>query len=289
MAPAVAQTAETEQDMFAALASGDKCALVAVHYGCNGNDGQQKRIERLNRQLAQTYPTITFREAWTDVAGLSGGNGRKGLTGTLNYVLDDLWQQGYTHVLVQPSFMTAGTEMDYVRHEAAAHSGKFRQLRVGQQLLGGREDYVRAAHMTMQHGVSGKGTANIVVCGGEDLPSMALLDYILKEENGESWMVVTTTDFPRAETLVRLLKLRKIKKAKLIHFSFMPLQHDDVERVHETLKAAGVKILGEEVGLGESDDFVRMFTDHALHAQHYRSYSPVELKMIQATGRDQQK
>lgn len=277
-----AQQTEMEQDIKAGLRQGDRLAVVAVHTGSNDPAVTGGCIHNFNTLLANKYSGYTFREAWTDLSVLREAGEAALQQRSLRYVLEDLRLTGHTHILIQPSFFTDNIDMKYARHEAAGFHDRFRQLRIGTCLLTSEEDCRRVARVAERYGIAGKGVVNILICGDEDIPGMTLLDYILRAEKGDDWMVVSTAGFPSKELLVRQLKQRKAKKANLIHLSFLPLAMDDLKELRDALKSAGIKIQGEKTDLCESYDFLNIFTDHAEHAQRFRTYSPVEIKMQQA-------
>ena len=54
-----------ESDMLASLQPGDKAALLVVHFGTTYPQTRQRTIEAINRKIADAFPQLTIREAWT--------------------------------------------------------------------------------------------------------------------------------------------------------------------------------------------------------------------------------
>ena len=54
-----------ESDMLASLQPGDKAALLVVHFGTTYPETRQRTIEAINRKIADAFPQLTIREAWT--------------------------------------------------------------------------------------------------------------------------------------------------------------------------------------------------------------------------------
>ncbi|MBQ9361915.1 MAG: sirohydrochlorin cobaltochelatase [Bacteroidaceae bacterium] len=253
--PLSAQSTEVEQDLFESMRQSDKAAVIAVHYGTCNEQQRQLCIERFNEKLRASFPDCTFREAWTSFPAVRQMKERGQTRQTLTYVLDALCMEGYTHVLVQPSSITDGVEMDYIRHEAAIYTGKFKQLRIGSPLLSIPGDYEKAILATAA-AYGQKKTANVLVVGGEDNenPSQfAMLDYMLRCKGYENWFVVAEEGFPETEYLQQQLKQRKQKKVNLIPFVFAADDDLSVSKLKQTLEKAGYKVTLTPHALGEVD------------------------------------
>ena len=95
----------------------------------------------------------------------------------------------------------------------------------------------------------------------------------------DNWFVVAEEGFPEAEHLQKQLKQRKQKKVNLIPFTFAAENSQPINQLTQTLQKAGYKVTQTTHTLGEADDILNLFIQHARHAQQYRSYSPLEIKM----------
>ncbi len=279
--PISAQNTEVEQDLFESMRNADKAAVVAVHYGICDDQQRQLCIERFNQKLKATFPNCAFREAWTCFPAIRQMKERGQTRQTLTYILDELFTEGYTHVLIQSSNIVEGVEMEYIRHEAALYTNKFKQLRIGSTLLSQPADYEKAI-LTTAASYGEKKMANVLVVGGEDSenPSQfAMIDFMLHYKGYDNWFVVAEEGFPEAEHLKKQLKQRKQKKVNLIPFTFAAENSQPINQLTQTLQKAGYKVTQTTHTLGEADDILNLFIQHARHAQQYRSYSPLEIKM----------
>lgn len=281
--PLLAQSREVEQDLFEAMRSDEKAAVIAVHYGsANGIAA----IARFNEKLQAAFPQCTFREAWTCLPAIRQMNEQGQTKQTLTHVLQTLHAEGYTHVLIQPSSIFDGMETAYIRHEAETCQAKFKQLRIGSPLLSEPADYEEAIRLAAKH-YGQKKVANVLVAGGEDCENpaqFAMLDYMLRLLGYNDWLVVAEDGFPTTEQLLKLLKQRKQKKVHLIPFTFATASEQNIGQLRQTLQKAGYKVTTGTQPMGQLDDIISLFVSHAQHARLYRTYSQLELKMQEALG-----
>lgn len=54
-----------ESDMFASMQTGDKAAVLVVHFGTTHDDTRALTIDAINKKMADAFPGIEVREAWT--------------------------------------------------------------------------------------------------------------------------------------------------------------------------------------------------------------------------------
>jgi sirohydrochlorin cobaltochelatase len=278
-----AQSREVEQDMFEAMRPTDKAAVVAVHYG---SDADSPCIRLFNQKLQEAFPQCALREAWTSLRAIAEMNSRGQVRQTLTHTLEDLYKQGFTHVLIQSANMSDGVEMAYIRHEAESLSRHFRVVRIGSALLDEPADCAEVLR-SLKAEYGQKKTANVLVvgCEGSDAPAhSALLDYMLREQGYADWFVVAVEGFPTLDHLQRQLKQRKLKKVNLIPFSFEPTDAALLDGLRQTLQKAGLKVTESTLPLGMLDGVAQHFVNLARHAALYRSYSPLELKMQESLG-----
>lgn len=281
--PLFAQNTEVEQDLFESMRNADKAAIVAVHYGICDEQQRQLCLERFNQKLKAAFPNCAFREAWTCFSAIKRMKERGQTRQTLTYILDELCTEGYTHVLIQSSNIVEGVEMEYIRHEAAIYANKFKQLRIGNTLLTEPADYEKAILSTATL-YGEKKVANVLVVGGEDSESpsqFAMLDYMLHYNGYDNWFVVAEEGFPGIEHLQKQLKQRKQKKVNLIPFTFAAEDSQSLNELSQALQKAGCKVTQKTHTLGETDDILNLFIQHAKHTQQYRAYTPLEIKMQQ--------
>lgn len=274
-----------EQHLLENRQDGDKVAVVAVHVGA-ADAASQLCIDRFNARMRQAYPQYDFKEAWTSRSLIRQAS-TSGLTRlfTPEELFAQLRKDGYTHVLIQSSCLVNDTEMQYLRQVAEEAKSQFKQLRLGEPLLSDAIDYERAALATAAALGSPK-EANVLICcgtrGTEDA-QYAMLDYTLRDQDLKGWFVGTADGYPSFDSLVKQLKIQKVKKVHLIPFLFAASKPDtsDILRTWaQHLQKAGYKVTSETRCLGDVDAILDLFEDHIRHAENYRRYSPKELKLM---------
>lgn len=285
--PLYAQTAEVEQDMFESMRGADKAAIVTIYYGTTDDAQQRRCIDPLNEKLRKAFAGVAVFEAWTHQPAVRQMEERGSVKCTLTHLLDQLKAEGFTHVLIQPSSITDGVEMEYIRHEAAVFVGKFKQLRVGGALLTTPDDHEQVIRQIASE-YGSKKLANVLVVGGEGGESparFAMLDYMLRHLGYDNWFVVAEDGFPTVEHLQRQLKQRKQKKLNLIPLTFTSKNVENIDALRQQLQKAGYKVSLTEHTLGEVDGILNLFVSQAQHTRMFRTYTPLELKMQEALTR----
>lgn len=276
--------AETEQDMFEGMRQGEKAAVVAVHRGTTDNYAIRVCIGQFNEQLKKDFPQCDFREAWTDQEAISRCAERGLMRQSLVDVLEELAADGYTRVLLQSSEIVNGVEQDFIQHEIDVVAERFRRIRLTPPLLASQPDYEKVIlAVAAEYGV--EKSVNILVCDdcrGEEASCFAMLEYILHDKGYGNWFVVAQDGFPSVESLIRRLKLQKKKNVNLIPFSFSasPTGVEDYTALRKKLASSGYKTTLIEHALGEASSIRNLFAAKAKHSQLFRTYSPVEQKMM---------
>lgn len=279
-----AQNKEVEQDMFETLRPTDKAAIVAVYYGNPATPTNLETVNKLNQKLRAAFQDCAFREAWTSPTNIGQADKDTIIRHSLTQALEELHNDGYTHILLQPSFITEGMEMEYIQHEASVFTQQFKQIRISTPLLSKPEDYeeaIRAISSTYGR----KKEANVLVLGDESNNSpaqAALIDYMLRHHDFDNWLVLSEEGFPTISHLQKQLKKRKLKKINLIPCTFTLASKETIEHLSQQLQKAGFKVNQTLHALGEDETLQSLIVKHALHTRNHRNYTPLEIKMQEA-------
>ena len=279
-----AQNREVEQDMFEALRPTDKAVVVAIYSGNSTSPANPATVNKLNQKLQAAFQGCAFREAWTSPTDFSQSDRGTTIRPGLTHVLEELHNEGYTQVLLQPSFITDGMEMDYARHEAALFTQRFKQIRIGTTLLSAPEDYEEPLR-AIATAYGQKKTANVLIVGGEGSNSptqAALLDYMLRHHDFDNWFVLSGDGFPTVSHLQKQMKQKKLKKINLIPCTFSTVSQATVEELTQQLRQAGFKVSHTPHTLGEIEAVQALIVKHAIHTRTHRSYTPLEIKLQEA-------
>ncbi|MCR5313693.1 MAG: sirohydrochlorin cobaltochelatase [Bacteroidaceae bacterium] len=275
----------TAVDMFANMKKGDKAAIVAVHFGTTNDEGRVECIERLNTHLHQAFPKYDLREAWTSTIVINKMAAKGVVKQTPSQVLQQLKDDGFTHILIQPSFIIDGVEMEYLKVTVNNFVKSFKAIRLGQPLLLFPEDYSKAIDIEKSI-FKDKKYMNVLVCHGSVASKnyqYTMLDYMLREKGFENWTVATIEGFPSYDNLIRRLKDEGKKRVNLIPFMFVTGEHvkNDINDIwKKKLEKDGFKVKTHTKGLGHTDAILKLYVEHAQHTQKFRTYSPLERKMM---------
>ena len=283
-----AQNEGIESDMFASMKGSDKAAVVAVHFGTTNEDARIQSIERFNMRLREAFKQYEFREAWTSRIVIKKMQEHDIVKQTPSQLLEELRQEGFTHILLQPSNIINGTEMDYLRLEVDKFRNMkaFKDIRIGDPLLSSVDDYYKAVEAECAI-YKDKKTTNVLVCHGsakDKNTQYTMLDYVFRDSNHDNWAVATIEGFPTQAILIKHLKANGVKKVNLIPFMFVAgdhVQKDIAEDWKKALESVGIKVAKVFTkGIGEYDSILDIYVKHAIQASKHRPYSSVEKKMI---------
>ena len=283
--PATAQVQEMEVNIFEMMKQTDKAVVVTVHTGSQ-DPFVLERYRRFNSMIKQAYPNYEHREAWTSREMISACDAMKASTlHTPDELLNLLAKDGYTHVLLQSSCLANDTEMQSLRHVVDNTSGMFKQIRLGEPLLSSTEDYEDVVNATT-HAFGNSKTASLIILDegeGDDNAQLALLDYVFKDKGLSTWYVGTTDGYPSFDSLIRRLKHDKMKKVRLIPFSFNASSitiSQSISTWAEELKKAGCKVTAESKNVCDLDEIITIMRNHCKHAEEYRKLTAKEMQFI---------
>ncbi|MFA6746161.1 MAG: sirohydrochlorin cobaltochelatase, partial [Bacteroides graminisolvens] len=196
-----------ESDMLASLQPGDKAALLVVHFGTTYPETRQRTIEAINRKIADAFPQLTIREAWTSRIVIKRMAARGEKIPVPAQALQQLHAEGFTHVVVQSTNIIEGIEMEALRGEVAQAASLFKDIRVGNPLLYSVDDYRQVLQTVVQHAPARK---EVVLVGhGTYTPSTstyAMMDYMLKAKGYANFHVGTIEGYPSFDDMLQQLK-----------------------------------------------------------------------------------
>ena len=258
---------EAEDELFGNLRPGEKGAVLMVHFGSTYDETRGKTYDALNKAMQAAFPGIEQREAYTSRIVIKRLKARGIEKQNPVEALEALWQEGFTHVLVQSSNIIDGTEITVLRQEVEQMSSHFKQIRMGKPMLYSPEDYERVVEALAPKAL--EGGATIFVGHGTSSPNTAqyaMLDYMLKATGHADMHVATIEGYPTLETAEALVKASGRKKIRLIPFLFVAGDHANNDIAVEwkaALEAKGYEVEPLMEGLGENADIRQLFIDHA--------------------------
>ena len=208
-------------DIFKTLGPNDKVAILMVHFGTTHDDTRALTIEAINKKVSQTFPGVEVREAYTSRMIMrrlkEKGMTKPNPTEAMNKLIAD----GYTHLILQPTNIIEGIEMEALQKEVASYQTKFKDIRLGTALLHSPEDY-QAVVKAIATSIKDKEKGDCVfVCHGTYHPANStygMLDYVMKAQGHKNYHVGTIEGYPTMDDVIRELEANKAKEVTLIPF-----------------------------------------------------------------------
>ena len=210
-------------DFFETMKTGDKAALLMVHFGTTHDDTRALTIEVINEKARNLFPTLEFREAYTSRIVMNRLAKRGIDKKNPIEALAQLKADGYTHVLIQSTNIIDGIEMESLRKDINQMKDLFKEIRLGAPLLYAPEDYEQVIEILTKKGGK-KGEMTLLVGHGTYTPATAqyaMLDYMLQAEGHTDFAVTTVEGYPALDDAINRIEGRKgVKKIQLLPFMF---------------------------------------------------------------------
>lgn len=280
-----------QDDILQNLHSGDKIALLMVHFGTTHEDTRALTIDAINQKAREQFPQMEIREAYTSRIIMRILN-KRGIR-KLNPVeaLAQLKAEGYTHVIVQSTNIIDGIEMESLRKDLDLMRPLFKEIRLGMPLLYSPEDYKQVIDCLAEKGQ--EKTFTILVGHGTYTPATAqyaMLDYMLQAEGHTDFAVGTVEGYPTFDNAIsRVQAKKKIKQVQLIPFMFVAGDHaknDIAGDMKEALEKKGYKVSVRMEGLGENPAIQQIYIDHINFIIKHKQIDIVDKKKGYANAKD---
>lgn len=270
-------------DIRKTMQKGDKLAILMVHFGSAYPEAREA-LERMNDQVRQAFPQVEVRQAYS-ARSIVNRVRRQGIW--IEHTTDaliTLKKEGYTHVVVQPSIVIEGVEMEALRRDVELRKGLFKEIRIGNPLLYDDADYEAVIKALTGSAVASRAGAKLLIANGTYHASnsaYAKLGYMLQVSGHEDYFVGTREGFPTLETVIGQLKAGKYKQVTLLPFMFVLIKSNE-NRVsaswREGLEKAGFKVDLGAKGLSEYEAIHRLLVEHIQFALAYKRITVAERK-----------
>ena len=279
-----------DSDIFKTLGPNDKIAILMVHFGTTHDDTRALTIDAINRKMAKAFPGLELREAYTSRMIMRRLKEKGMVKLNPTEAMDKLIADGYTHLIIQPSNIIEGIEMEALRKEVASYRNKFKDIRLGNALLYSPEDY-QATVKAIAASLKGKAKGDCVfVCHGTYHPANStygMLDYVMKAQGHKNFHVGTIEGYPTMDDVLRELKANNAKEVTLVPFMFVAGDHaknDIAGDWKDELEKKGYTVNVILEGLGQNPAIQDLFIGHAkFAATHQREDIIVKKKKYEKT------
>lgn len=246
-----------------------KGAIVAVHFGTTHEDTKEKTINIINEKIKKEFSKLDFFEAYTSriINRILLKRGIKNLNTT--EILEKLLNEGYKHVILQPTYIISGTEMEALRREVELFSNKFEDIRLGVPLLSSVDDYFNLLEVLKEEVGDLKENEGLIMVGhGTDHPALSsypMLDYVARDLELPIY-IGTVEGYPGFDKVLKVLKKDKKSQVKLMPLMFVAGDHaknDIAEDWKEALEKNGIEVVLDLKGLGEIEKIQNIFIEKA--------------------------
>lgn len=276
-------------DIFKSLGKGDKLAILMVHFGTTYDDTRALTIDAINQKAAKRFPGVEVREAYSSRIIIKRLSDRGMVKLNPHDALKQLYNEGYTHVLVQPTTIINGLEMESLTRNVRDMAPCFKEIRLGTPLLYYVDDYAKmvdvmtqniepdVAYLWVGHGTYHSSTAQY-----------AMLDYMLKEKGYKNVIIGCIEGYPFYEQAMAQLRALGMKKVKLMPLMFVAgdhAQNDIAEDWKTDLEEAGFDVELVLRGLGQIEEVQNRYIEIlAFNAKNRRIDIMDKKKVYQVTG-----
>lgn len=290
MQPIQAEGNFVESDLFGSMQTGDKAALLVVHFGTTHDDTRALTIDAVNKKMTETFPGLEVREAWTSRIIAFRLKTRDIYKSNPEEALARLKADGYTHVLIQSSNIIEGIEMESLRKDVATHEKDFKEIRIGTPLLFTPEDYEAVIAAITPNGI--RDGAVLLVGHGTYTPTTAqyaMMDYMLKAKGFDNYIVGTIEGYPSFDDALIQIKKGGYKKVQLIPFMFVAGEHakNDISGDwKDELEKQGYEVTVFMEGLGQNPAVQDIFVEHARFSATHKYLDIVKKKKDYAEGKE---
>lgn len=248
-----------------------KRAVVCVSFGTSVPAGRENitAVENVLRQSAQdrilisafTSPTIRriLKERGETVYSLAEA-------------LEELWRQGVTEVLVQPTHILCGHEYDKLKREAEAWRDKFESLRVGRPLLTDTDDLqTLAAGLSAAYPAQAGETLVLFGHGTDHAANLVYpaLQTAFRLAGRPDVLIGTVEGWPAFENVLEQLKAQDGKHVHLVPLMLVAGEHalsdmagSGPESWRSRLEAEGFIVRATLRGLGVLPAVQAMYRSH---------------------------
>lgn len=276
--------------LFSQLQKGDKGAILITHFGTTHNDTRAVTLDAINKQIAQSFPELEVREAYTSrivIKRLADNKEIYKLNPT--EALEQLHRDGYTHILILPTSLTDGVEMASVNREAQCFKDSFKEVRVATPILFHEKDYENLVNVMLKESQPdaatiwvGHGTYDVATA------QYAMLDHLLLLSGQKNTIVGCVEGYPYFDQALTRLKETGLKKVVLRPLMIVAGEHakeDIAGDWQEQFSAMGFEVETKIVGLGELPAIQQLLVDKAKFYMNNRRVPIGEKKKIyEVTG-----
>ncbi len=249
--------------------------LLVVSFGTSYNDSRRMTIGAIEKALADAYPQISVRRAFTSQIIIDHVKSRDGeVIDNLTEALDRAVDNGVKTLIVQPTHLMHGLEYTDMIDELASYSDAFERVVIGEPLLNTDDDFARVAQAVVDATAEyDDGETAICFMGhGTEAESngvYAQMQEVLSGMGKENYFVGTVEATPSLDDVLALVKAGDYKKVVLEPLMIVAGDHanndmagDEEDSWKSAFEAEGYEVTCLVRGLGEFPEIQEILAEH---------------------------
>lgn len=256
-----------------------KKGLLVVSFGTSYREAEEQNITPVEQVIEKTFPEYEVRRAYGSRRIIKKLKERDGIIiDTIAEALEKFVSDGYTELLIQPTYMIHGYEYDELMELVKTYKKEFTSVRVGHPLLHQQSDYEQLisgldkifdfrnssdAFLFMGHGTAHFANA-----------CYPALEHQLQTQGFENVFIGTVEGYPAIEDVKKQLGKYGYKKAVLSPLLLVAGDHarndmagEDEDSWKSILEKDGIETSCILTGLGSYAFVQQMFAAHAQQAE----------------------
>ncbi|MCF0149896.1 MAG: sirohydrochlorin cobaltochelatase [Firmicutes bacterium] len=252
--------------------------LLIVSFGTSFADAFESNIEPVERVISAAFTDRTMRRAFGSGKIIAKLKKRDGLhIDTVTEALEGFRKDGFTDILIQPTFIIPGIEYDRLLADAAPFRSVFDSLVIGKPFIDTMEDYEVLIKALPKAFMPAKKDAAIVLMGHGTAhfanAAYPTLEYMLHTMGYDNAYVATVEGYPDFLQVRRHLNEKGVKTVTLMPLMLVAGDHakndmagEEEDSWKSQLEADGMKVTVILKGLGSLELVRRHFAEQAKKA-----------------------
>lgn len=249
-----------------------RSGILVAQFGTSNDEGRKASLDVLYTDLQSAFPEYDIREAYTSptirrILAKRGVNKDSVTDALLRMHLD-----GIDTVMVQPTFLLDGVEMQMLRDEVAAVTSLFSNVRIGVPLLYTIDDFKALAAILSAESPARREAIMYVGHGNEyaSTSAYAMLGSMLQHAGSSHSYIGTIEGWPDLQASVAQLTGKGYRKVTLVPLLLAAGVHarEDIDgEWRPAVESIGCKAEVRLQGLGERQAIRQMVIDHLRQLQ----------------------
>lgn len=250
-----------------------KTALLVASFGTTHLDTFEKTIAATEKRIAKAFSQYPFYRAFVSKIV------RKRLKDNYGIAIDNVEEalariaaDGYTHVIVQPTLLIPGEEMDRLKASVEAAKGGL-QVSIGEPLLCHDADLEQMIEVLEQTYPVAQDTVLLMMGHGTEHSGNVIYEKLvqkMRRKGGPAMRLCTVEGTPSFENAVRELTGMPQRKAVVAPLLFVAGDHakndmagEEEDSLRSLLEEQGFSVTCKLQGLGEIPEVQQMFVKKA--------------------------